>query len=156
MEIGDKFGKLTVIGFAGTEAICKCECGNKKRIRKTSLTKRKQPTRSCGCIQKQIARNIGAKTITENTKKQIERNVTYNTNFQVITSEKLPTNNKSGVKGVSWDSTRKMWEVYIGLHGKRIHLGRYVDFTEAVKVRKQAEERYYKPLIENMEKESKS
>lgn len=156
MKIGDRFGKLTVRGFDGLYAVCECECGNRKRIRKTSLTDKKQPTRSCGCIQKQIARKTGIKTIAENSKKQIERNVLYNTNFQVITSEKIPSNNTSGVKGVSWSKSRQLWETYIQIHGKRINLGRYVDFTKAVKVRKQAEERHYKPLIENMEKESKS
>ena len=77
--------------------------------------------------------------------------MSYNTNFQVITSEKLPSNNTSGVKGVSWSKSRQLWETYIQIHGKRINLGRYADFTEAVKVRKEAEEKYFKPLIEDAE-----
>jgi hypothetical protein len=148
LKIGDRFGKLTVIAIDGLYAVCECECGNRKRIRKTSLTDKKQPTRSCGCIQKQIAKKTGVKTIAENSKRQIERNVLYNTNFQVITTEKPPKNNKSGVKGVSWNKERKKWEAHIQVHGKTIHLGRYADFTEAVKVRKRAEEEYYQPLIE--------
>ena len=52
------------------------------------------------------------------------------------------------MKGVSWSKERKKWEAHIQLHGKTIHLGRYADFTEAVKVRKRAEEEYFKPLIE--------
>lgn len=153
MKVGDRFEKLTVIAIEGLYAVCECECGNRKRIRRTSLTDKKQPTRSCGCIQKQIARKTGIKTIAENSKKQIERNVLYNTNFQVITSEKIPSNNTSGVKGVSWSKSRQLWETYIQIHGKRINLGRYADFTEAVKVRKEAEEKYFKPLIEEAEKE---
>lgn len=150
MNIGDRFGKLTIINFNGSYAICKCDCGNIKSIRKTSLTAKTSPTRSCGCIQKQVAHNIGNKTITENSKKQIELNKTYNTNFQVITQDKPPINNTSGVKGISWNKSKELWEVYIGIHGKRIHLGRYENFEEAVKVRKRAEEEYYQPLIEQI------
>ena len=79
--------------------------------------------------------------------------MSYNTNFQVITSEKLPTNNTSGAKGVSWNKSRQLWEAYITIHGKRINLGRYADFTEAVKVRKEAEEKYFKPLIDELKAE---
>lgn len=57
MKIGDEFGKLTVVSFDGKYVVCKCNCGNTKRIRKTSLTMKNKPTRSCGCIQKQIAHN---------------------------------------------------------------------------------------------------
>ena len=150
MKIGDRFGKLTIINFDGKNAICKCECGNTKSIRKTSLTSKKCPTKSCGCIQKQVAHNIGNKTIMENSKKQIELNVAYNTNFQVITQDKPPINNTSGVKGVSWNKEKGAWDAYIGIHGKRIRLGRYTKFEDAVKVRKQAEEEYYLPLIEEL------
>lgn len=153
MKGGDKFEKLTVIAIDGLYAVCECECGNRKRIRKSSLTDKKQPTRSCGCIQRQIAQKTGIKTISGNSKKQIERNVLYNTNFQVITSEKIPLNNTSGVKGVSWSKSRQLWEAYIQVHGKRIYLGRYADFTEAVKVRKEAEEKYFKPLIRGLKAE---
>jgi hypothetical protein len=150
MEIGDKFGKLTVIGFDGKYAICKCECGNTKSIRKTSLTAKKHPTKSCGCIQKQVAYNIGNKTITDNSKKQIERNMAYNTNFQVITQNKPPVNNTSGVKGVSWNKEKNAWDAYINIHGRRIRLGRYANFEDAVKARKRAEEEYFKPLIDEI------
>lgn len=150
MKIGDKFGKLTVINFDGRYAVCKCECGNTKSIRKTSLTIKKCPTRSCGCIQKQVAHNIGNKTIAKNSKKQIERNMAYNTNFQVITQNKPPANNTSGVKGVSWNKQKEAWDAYIGIHGKRIRLGRYAKFEDAAKARKRAEEEYYQPLIEEI------
>ena len=150
MKIGDRFGKLTVIDIDGKYAICKCECGNTKSIRKTSLTLKKCPTRSCGCIQKQVAHNIGNKTIVENGKRQIQRNMAYNTNFQVITQDKPPVNNTSGVKGVSWNKEKEAWDAYINIHGKRIRLGRYAKFEDAVKARKQAEEEYFKPLIEEL------
>lgn len=150
MKIGDRYEKLTVVDFDGKYAVCRCECGNIKRIRKTSLTAKKCPTRSCGCIQKQVAHNIGNKTIAENGRKQIERNMTYNTNFQVITQDKPPINNTSGVKGVSWNKEKGAWDAYINIHGKRIRLGRYTKFEDAVKARKRAEEEYFQPLIEEL------
>lgn len=150
MRIGDRFEKLTVIGFDGKYAICKCECGNTKSIRKTSLTLKKCPTKSCGCIQKQVAINIGSKTIADNSRKQIERNIAYHTNFQVITQDKPPVNNTSGVKGVSWNKEKEAWDAYINIHGKRIRLGRYSKFEDAVKARKRAEEEYFQPLIDEL------
>lgn len=150
MKIGDRYGKLTVIGFDGKYAICKCECENIKNIRKTSLTSKKCPTKSCGCIQKQVAYNIGSKTIADNSRKQIERNIAYHTNFQVITQDKPPINNTSGVKGVSWNKEKEAWDAYINIHGKRIRLGRYTKFEDAVKARKRAEEEYFQPLIEEL------
>lgn len=52
---GKKFGRLTVIGTGEKPryVLCQCECGNRKEIRATSLTKQKEPTRSCGCIQRE-------------------------------------------------------------------------------------------------------
>lgn len=57
---GQKFGKLTVIRRdlkrTGGAAywICQCECGNVKSIRGSNLTTSKNPTRSCGCLIKEI------------------------------------------------------------------------------------------------------
>ena len=150
MQINDRYGKLTVIGFDGKYAVCKCDCGNTKNIRKTSLTSKKCPTKSCGCIQRQIAHNTGNKTIAENGRKQIERNKSYHTNFQVITQDKPPVNNTSGTKGVSWNKQRNGWDAYINIHGKRIRLGRYAKYEDAVKERKRAEEEYHLPLIEEL------
>ena len=83
-------------------------------------------------------------------KEQIKRNISYNTNFQVITQDKPPANNTSGVKGVSWNKEKKSWDAYINVHGKRIRLGRYGKFEDAVKARKRAEEEYFQPLIEEL------
>lgn len=147
------FGRLTVIGVGKRKGyvLCRCTCGNQKEIRATSLTKTKYPTRSCGCIQKEFARNAGTSSIESNSKKQIATNMYFNTNFQVIESDKAPSNNTSGCKGVSFDSSRGLWAAYISVHGKRIHLGRYANKDEAIKARKFAEVEYFRPLIEEKE-----
>ena len=148
--IGKTFGELRVVAPAERKGYvtCQCRCGRIKDIRLGSLTKVDAPTRSCGCIQRKIASRIGSETVRRNAARQIRTNKQYNTNFQVIEREKPPKNNTSGVKGVSWNSDRGKWEAYISVHGKRIGLGKYNEFNEAVNARKTAENTYFKPLIE--------
>lgn len=151
---GTKFGRLTVLRNATRQGytVCRCECGNIKEIRSSSLTKAYKPTRSCGCIQREVAKHIGNKTIANNSKPQIETNIQHNTNFQVIENPAPPKNNRSGQKGVWWNEQRGLWESYINVHGKRIHLGRYFSYDDAVKARKRAEEEYFIPLIEQKDR----
>lgn len=39
--------------------VCQCDCGNKKEIRSDGLGRLKNPITSCGCLQKEKAREIG-------------------------------------------------------------------------------------------------
>lgn len=48
-------------------------------------------------------------------------------------------NNTSGRSGVSWDKFRSKWHSYIMKDHKKINLGRYDSFEEAVKAREKAE-----------------
>lgn len=54
-----------------------------------------------------------------------------------------PSNNTSGVMGISWNKRKEQWEAYINIKGKRKNLGLYNNFDEAVKTRKRAEEKYF-------------
>lgn len=148
--IGKKFGRLLVIANSHKEhfVVCKCSCGNISEVRATSLTTRKNPTLSCGCLQREVAHKTGAKTIQKNAEKQIAQNMQFNTNFQVIENPHPPKNSTSGVKGVSWNKSRNMWEAYIQVHSKHIHLGRFFDKNDAIKARRLAEEKFFIPLIE--------
>lgn len=60
LDVGSVFGRLTVIGncMSGrfSAAICRCECGTVKTVRRHSLTKEHKPTRSCGCLALEAAR----------------------------------------------------------------------------------------------------
>ena len=53
---GQSFGFLTVIelikinGFF--HCVCECRCGKRKTILKGNITRKKNPTRSCGCVKK--------------------------------------------------------------------------------------------------------
>lgn len=52
----------------------------------------------------------------------------------------LPSNNKSGVKGVSWHKAGGKWTAQIKHNGKKIHLGSYKNLLDAVAAREQAEQ----------------
>jgi hypothetical protein len=52
---------------------------------------------------------------------------------------KTPSNNTSGVKGVSWHKPCQKWQAQIGIDGTSTHLGYFDSFDEAVAVRKLAE-----------------
>lgn len=150
--IGRRFGKLVVSENDVTRkgyVLCQCDCGKIKSIRATSLTKKKQPTRSCGCIQREYAQNIASKSISKNADKQVSINRKYNTNFGSMSCEK-PKNNTSGYKGVCWSKYHNKWQAYIQLHNKRVQLGYFDNIEDAVKARVDGEEKYFEPLLEEI------
>lgn len=53
-------------------------------------------------------------------------------------------NNKSGCAGVFWHKRDCIWEVHINVGRKQIYLGRYENYDDAVKVRKAAENQYFR------------
>jgi hypothetical protein len=58
-------------------------------------------------------------------------------------NRELGSNNKSGVTGVHWDKKVNKWIASIGLNKKYIVLGSFSDFEDAIKARKEAEEKYF-------------
>lgn len=70
-------------------------------------------------------------------------------NLRIVTREqnnrncKIQSNNTSGVTGVRWHTRDKIWESWIRVMYKDIYLGRFKDFDDAVKARKEAEEKYF-------------
>ena len=63
VNLGDKFGKLTVISSEGKPSKtrheyfkCLCECGNTKSIRKDHLNNKPKGIKSCGCLYKTMYR----------------------------------------------------------------------------------------------------
>lgn len=55
----------------------------------------------------------------------------------------MQPSNTSGVTGVTWFKRDSKWMAQIIVDGKHIHLGYYEKFEDAVKARKEAEEKYY-------------
>ena len=54
----------------------------------------------------------------------------------------MSSKNTSGVTGVSWSNTNKGWCAYITNNRKRIYLGTFPDFGDAIAARKAAEIRF--------------
>lgn len=58
-------------------------------------------------------------------------------------NKRVYSNSTSGVAGVNWDSKSNAWRVRISKEGKRICLGYFKSFEEAVKTRRKAEIEYF-------------
>lgn len=134
--IGKRFGRLTVIDYAGTAKQlgkagtanfwkCRCDCGSESVVSQTEL--QSGGTRSCGCLQKELALE-GLGLVDGTSAVMLERN-----------KEHLRTNNKSGYTGVFRAADGK-WVAYINFKKKRYWLGRYSDKEDAIKARQRGEE----------------
>ncbi|HEM4277475.1 TPA: hypothetical protein U1X82_002278 [Streptococcus suis] len=153
---GKRFGRLKVIKRANTIRkgvywLCQCDCGNKKEVRGSLLTTKDETRmiRSCTCLSKEKAsarqKNL-LKKVTEANKPRF--GVEKGTDVKLIASKKVWKNNKSGVKGVSFDKARGQWIATLNLKGNVVLCKRFKKFDDAVIARKEAEEKYFKPIIE--------
>lgn len=70
-------------------------------------------------------------------------NLRYLTRQLNNANSNLHRNNTSGHRGITWDKSRNKWTVGIKVNYKRINLGRYDDLEEAIKVRREAELKYF-------------
>lgn len=221
--IGQKFGRLTVIKrgpntkSGNAQWWCKCDCGNPELTLVAASRLKKGETKSCGCLQKEIAslthkkynqydlsgeygigytstpdsysrnefyfdledydkiknytwsfshgylrdtkdRSIAMHQIilpTENgfvpdhIRGDKSRNDNRKENLRPVTQSqnlmntKLRKDNTSGVKGVHWRNDTKKWAATIWVNKEFISLGCYINFEDAVKARKEAEEIYF-------------
>lgn len=145
---GKKIGRLTVLRKTeeryGEHLViweCRCECGNIIKVNSASLIKK--DTRSCGCLQKENGIKA-ALNIQDVLKKEFLKEGTS----LCLLNQKLSKRNKSGVKGVFWNTRRKVWQAYIGFQNKKIDLGNFKTLEEAAQARKEAEEKYFQPILE--------
>ena len=120
--------------------LCKCPaCGKEFEVSTSAF-----PTKeSCGCLK--YKKNI------DNIKKAWEINEDLyleDTSIMAISNKKMLKNNKSGVKGVFWDSTRNRWVAQIEFKKKNYYLGAYSDIKEAATARKEAEDALFGNFLE--------
>lgn len=154
---GKKIGKLLVIERTNKRNKnngsviwkCKCDCGNYVEVPSKNLTRLE--VRSCGCLSKEIHSNLAKK----NSKNLVENNLKNyfieGTNICVLKRNKLNSNNTSGVTGVSWDRKLSKWKAYITFKGKNYKLGSYSEKEDAIKARKEAEEKLHKQFLREKE-----
>jgi hypothetical protein len=62
----------------------------------------------------------------------------------------IPSNNTSGVVGVYWDKARERWAAVIMVNYRRINLGRFHEFEDAVAARRAAELKYFGEVAAEM------
>ena len=147
---GRTFGRLQVVGNDPARhgyVICQCSCGNRTSVLKYSLTKTATPTRSCGCLHREIMSGIGSRTVRANSAARIALSKRYNTNFCMIEKKEPHKNNRTGRTGVYFNAARGRYEAYITLHNRKIHLGVFDSLEKAVQAREEAEEKFFAPLI---------
>lgn len=65
------------------------------------------------------------------------------THSQNMSNKKIHSNNNSGITGVCWHKASNKWWAYISKNKQRIDLGYFNNFEDAVKARKEAEEKYF-------------
>lgn len=125
---GQVYGHLTVLAAAPnigdkTAWLCRCDCGQEVIVKTRSL--RNGHVRSCGCVH---ALGIGK-----------HLNYVDGTCVEMLKAKVVRKNNTSGVPGVEWQKQREKWRASICFKGKRYYLGSFVNFSEAVAARKEAE-----------------
>ena len=90
-------------------------------------------------IQFEIDHKHGEATRNDNRK----YNLRITTKSQNMMNVGLRSDNKSGVTGVIWHKRSGKWRAYIRVNNKFIELGLFNIFEDAVKARKEAEDKYF-------------
>lgn len=143
---GKTFTRLKVLEEYGRDnfgqVLWKCECSCKNENKNIIIVRgrdlRSGGTKSCGCLDVEMATM------------RIKNRTINHSNIESIKSKKLSKANTSGVRGVC-PTKRGTWRAVIGYKGQQIFLGEYSDIRDAIKARKEGEEKYFKPVIEEIE-----
>lgn len=141
---GKKFGKLSVLAKTNNRADggsvvwqCKCDCGNIVEISSKKLVNGLAV--SCGCYQKERQKY--------SMKKLHSRQSKENTNIDLIAKHKANSNNKSGIRGVHWCSSKNKWIASLSFQ-KKTYSKAFKNKKDAIKYRKELEKKYFKPILE--------
>jgi hypothetical protein len=146
---GERFGFLTVIKESdmrtndmGMKWECKCDCGNIAIVAGDSLVQ--GLTRSCGCLKDDTFKLMSESNLQKNCKEGT---------YLPLLCAGLRKDNKTGVKGVYYEQRTKKYRAAIAISGKQYKLGRYANIEDATKARKQAEYKYFNPVLEKYGRE---
>ena len=151
---GQKFNRLRVLGLGERNSAgqlqwkCKCDCGNIVLVTTTYL--KTGHTKSCGCLSREMAssRLQSEKFIKSRENYRKNNFLKENTSLALIGSKKVRKNNTSGITGVNYIKNIKKWNASIFFKGKKINLGYFKNIDDAIKARKDAEKKYFKPILE--------
>ena len=151
---GQRFGRLVVLGFAGTKGsskgrgegmrfTCRCDCGNICEVISGHL--KSGGVTSCGCLAKELHTKIFDEY-------RLEVKVD-NTDLDKLNSRNTKANT-SGRKGVMWIKDRNCWQAYIKFQGKT-HYKNCKTFEDAVAARERMEKEYWEPTLKKYGRELK-
>lgn len=145
--LGKNFGRLSPIkrisSSGNSKYLCKCDCGNKIIVKGSLLLNGR--TNSCGCLKSEISRK-SMTVIQEAGVEKLRKGQIDGTNKYSLT-QKISKNNSTGAKGISFTKNGN-YRVYINLRGRQIHIGVFATLEEAIKKRKEAEIKYFKPILD--------
>lgn len=142
---GRRFGMLRVEELAyvkdnETYWRCACDCGGEKVVRGSQLTR--EITKSCGCMEK-----ANREIVSTRAAKQLHAG----TNVSIIRSDKLRSNNTSGIRGISWLPRKRLWVAKITFAGER-YQKTSKDLDVVVAWREEMEKKLFAPVIEQFDK----
>lgn len=141
------FGRLEVISFNRRENNktlwnCICTCGNTKEVDGKHL--KNGTIVSCGCKNEENKTNVI----------NLRDDYIDGTNLSAISeNRKMNKNNTSGHKGVSWSKEKNKWVAQLTFKGKNHILGRFDNIEDAIRSRKEAEDKYFNNFINGNKKE---
>ena len=104
---------------------------------------------SCGCKRKVFRKDNFKKA-----RKELKKGFQEGTFINLISNNKVRKNNKSGVTGITIRKNKysTSYIVRICVKGQNIRVGTYRDLESAIKARKEAEDKYFKPIIDKYER----
>lgn len=141
---GKRFGKLVVKSYdkESKKWRCECDCGKTCYVTQNNLQRKKNPTKSCGCLVTLESAN--------------ESNFVEGTNLGSIKNLKLSVRNKTGVRGIHFEKSTGMYVASIGFKGKQYVIKKSTNFENCVEARKKAEDNVFGDFLEWYEKEVKN
>lgn len=145
---GKRYGRLVVLEPTNKRRDgsivwkCQCDCGNIVQL--TQQVLERGNTSSCGCLRKELV----SATAKERFKKYVEENFIEKTNIEAIKRTTPLKNSTTGIRGVSFDSTRNKYRAQIEFKGKHYNLGRFDTKEEAKKAYEEAKEKLHKKFLE--------
>lgn len=139
-----RYGALRILGEEkrGGTWHCICDCGNECHIARWQILHGKRTSCGCGMIRK---------------RKMVETKWTHASIEKRCVGD-VGIKNVSGVKGVYWHEKNHKWIASISHRRRRIYLGSFEDYSEAVAARIDAETRILREakLLESIEERTKS
>lgn len=144
---GLKFGHLTVLYLSSKRSKdgravwhCQCSCGTMINIDSKSLLSGN--TTSCGCKSLENKQRID----------KLKEAHRINGILASTLKSKVRADNKTGVKGVYFNKRQEKYVAQIQVGKEHIYLGAFAKLQDAAEARKEAEEKYFKPILDKENK----